>query len=204
MFMRPPVPLSVMTFPLLFSLDTFMPSGWSNFGSVASFMSRMRSLRDLMETDDAIEESDPPRRAGGARARSGDDDADPTAAIMYPFDPPEGPAPSAAFVPGGRMFDSPASGRGLLALVPPTLVLPLCGSVEAKLNVPSLSSWLTALRGAPPPLETDFAPLLPGASSLVVDSENVDSLSAWLSSPSGLKEGSGRFAWEGLRMLISI
>ena len=69
--MRPPAPLSVMTFPLLFSLDTFIPSGWSNFGSVASLMSRMRSFRDLMETDDAIEEA--LAEWEGTRGQHGDD-----------------------------------------------------------------------------------------------------------------------------------
>jgi hypothetical protein len=53
------------------------------------------------------------------------------------IDPP--PSPS-AFVWGGTILDSLTLGRGLLELIPLPLVLPLCGSVDAKLNVPSLSS----------------------------------------------------------------
>mmetsp|Transcript_37589 Transcript_37589/g.80174 ORF Transcript_37589/g.80174 Transcript_37589/m.80174 type:complete len:277 (+) Transcript_37589:1001-1831(+) len=55
----PPKVLELMTSPLMFSLGVFMPSGWSSFGSVLILTSLMRSLRVLMDTEDAMEAREP-------------------------------------------------------------------------------------------------------------------------------------------------
>ena len=114
--------------------------------------SLMRLLRDLIDTDDVIEERDPLRLCWGGGAMDADADADAAADDNDNYDdetavPRTGlivflvlPIPPSAFVLSGTILNLLALWRGLLELVPLPLVLPLVGSLDMELNVPSLSS----------------------------------------------------------------
>lgn len=115
-----------------------MPSGCNRFGSVAALISWIRSLRVLVDTEDAIDDND------AVLCCVGDLFTIELVVIceaLFEFDESlEIDGLLSVFDLGGLILDSALLANGLVALVPPALVLPLCKSEDAKLNVPNLSS----------------------------------------------------------------